>query len=333
MGHPLKKQLSSAFAFFCLFAIGCLPATNLTPLRLKSEPVVQAYTDFSFQAGGYRTFSVIPGSLLSDSTYLGKGILEQQMLFALRCALEERGYIYVAPNQSPDLWFTMDGNAPYYQTYVPPSTISFPVFVPKQTSVTYGNKSGSFDVSSGAGYVWGTYNGSSVSRTTTPAHFETGTYTSSGEYVGYFYPGLCVFGFDAKTLKPVWSGNAMGVSQKQDIRISSQLVLRQLLKQLPASAVGDTAVRRFLDACGFDYAIFTADGNNYFPAVTSLEYSLPAYDGGLREKDLIIEIGGITTLNKPKSEVDEMLKNRRDGRFMIKVQRMDEELLVRIVQQ
>jgi len=144
---------------------GCAPVpSNMSPVSLESDPYVLSYKDPAF-ARTYATFSVFPSSLVFDNAAVS-GILERQMLFALRNSIEQRGYRFVEITSSPDFLITIDGSSPYRETYVPPRTVTIPQWEPGRIKTTYDHTYGSFQYNlygDYSAYGYGTYSGSSTS--------------------------------------------------------------------------------------------------------------------------------------------------------------------------
>jgi len=314
-----------------LMIVGCATTrvTNLTPAYLQLEPSVQSYKDLSFKESEYRTFSVFASSLISDGTQLGGGILEKQMLFVLRNAFEELGYKFVELNQSPDFLVTIDGSAQYKEIYVPPQTLTVPHLEPGRTITTYDNTTGSFNYNTYGDYSscgWGTWSGSSVTTSYIPGYITTETYTSPGYYAGAFYPSLSVSVFDGKSLTNVWTGIGTGTSNCPDFRISSQFVLKSLLRQFPPCPHAAENLPLGSGQIGIWVSIYTNDGNNYFPTVIKVVPGLPAEKAGIKVYDMILSIDGITTQNKPLSEVMPLIRGDIGSKVKMSLWRVGKRL-------
>jgi hypothetical protein len=189
--------------------LGCAPSgnrggevyDNFAPLNLDRYPSVQTLKDLAFSAGGYKTFSVFSPSLASSTPRIS-GLLEQNMLFQLRNALEVRGYRFVEPTQSPDFVVTIDGGVEHHDQYVPPQTVLAPVFVPGRMITSFGNQHGY--IYGGRGGL-GSYSGTSSSVTYMPGYVAAQPQVQPGYTVGIDMPLISVSVYDGKSLKAAGS--------------------------------------------------------------------------------------------------------------------------------
>jgi len=331
------KKLGLLLIAVMLMVIGCaVIPTNLKPAYLKLEPILHSYKDPALDVSKYKTFSVFPSSIISDETALKSGILEKQMLFALRNAFELHGYKFVELNQSPDFLVTIDGSAPYRETYVPPQTVTIPQWVPGQTITSYGTVSGSFNYNTYGSYSsqgWGTLSGTSNTTTYVPGHMTTQTYSRSGYYTGAFYPSITISVFDGKSLANLWTGSGVGCSHNSDFRISSQFVLSGMIRQFPQCPHRAQNYPRGSGYIGIVVAILTNDGNNYFPTIVRLTPNSPASKAGFKVKvhDMILAINGVPTQNKPLSEILPLLYGEADTEISMTLWRVGKKSDVSLV--
>ena len=154
----------------------------------------------------------------------------------------------------------------------------------------------------------------------------TRTYTRPGYTIGHFYPAAVIQVYDGKTLENVWMGSGAGTSDNPDIRISGQLVLYHILKDYPNCSSLDSRDDMKRGMIGVQIGIFTNDGNSYFPTVLRLLEGMPAKEAELKEYDMIIEINGVSTLNKPFSEIMNIFRGAPGTEVDIKVKRLDKIL-------
>jgi len=306
-----QKSFFLLYIAVILIVTGCATTqvTNLTPVYLKSESSVQSFKDPALEESIYKTFSVFPISLIIDKTQLG-GILERQMLFLVRNIFEELGYKFVQMDQSPDFLVTIDASAPYKETYVPPQIVTVPYWVPGQTITTNVSSSGTFNFytsgrSSLSGY--GTYSGISTSTTYVPGYIAALTYTKPGYMAGAFYPSLSVSAFDGKSLRNIWTGTGVGASYNSNMRVSCQFVLRKLLKQFPTCTNTAQNYPRGNGQIGVGISIYTINGNDYSPTVMQVAEDSPASKVNVKKFDMILTINGVSTQNKPLSEIVNLL--------------------------
>ena len=310
-----------------LLLISCAIATkvtNLSPAYLYSIPSTSSYRDPDAQLDKYKTFSVFPLSLISEGANMNP-ILERQLLFYLRNLLEAKGYKFVKLDKNPDFLVTLSAEAEYHEIYIPPSSVTLPYWVPGKIITTFGSSSGSFNFSSFGNYSsygWGTWSGSNTEITYVPGYMTTKTYTRPGYTIGHFYPAAVILVYDGKTLKNVWIGSGAGTSDNPDIRISGQFVIAHILKDFPNCTHFDLRDSTKQGLIGVQFGIFTNDGNSYFPTVLKVLDGMPAEKAGLRNYDMIIEVDGVSTLNRPFSEIIDMLRGTPGSEVNIKVKRL-----------
>lgn len=268
---------------------------NMKEAALRLTPSVQAYRDTGFRSDHYTTFSLVPASALSDKARLN-GILEKQVLFLLRCALEHRGYRLADSDEEPDLLISVDGSAPYHETEIPSRSVVLPQWVPGRTSYVsaYTFGSGSWGSSSTYGTV------------TTPGHVGMTTYTRPGYTQGNFYPSYGITVFDPQLAAVVWTGSGVGTSHNPDLRIGGQLVLAALIKEFPRAAHPEVIQPEWLG--GISLVMFTPDGNTYFPTVWCENPRFAPTRCGLFVGDIIVSVNGTSTENRPLSEALRLLR-------------------------
>jgi len=322
-----------------LMLVGCATTkvTNVTPLNHCAKPLIQIYKDPAFDESKYRTFSVFSSSLINDKAQirnqLGGEILEKQMLFSLRNSFEERGYKFVELNKSPDFLVTIDGAAPYKETYVPPQTVMMPYWVPGQTITTQHRTSGSFNLNAYNDYGWGTYSGTSTSTSHVPGYMTTVPYTRPGYTVGYHYPSISVGVFDGKTLKNVWNGFGAEITKNPDFRVSSQFLKGHIiLKNFPACQYkAQNYPLRKSGMVGIFFDILTNDGNNYFPTVVQVLQKFPAEKADVKPWDMILAIDGVPTQNKPLSEIVNLIDGDAGTKISLTLWRVDKRIDLQMI--
>ena len=314
-----------------LLLISCATTTkvtNLSPAYLYLAPSTSSYRDPDAQLEKYKTFSVFPLSLISEEAKMNP-ILERQLLFYVRNLLEAKGYKFVRLDKNPDFLVTLGADAKYHESYVPPSSVTLPYWNPGKTITTYGSSSGSFNFNTFgdySSYGWGTWSGWSTETIYIPGYMTTRTYTIPGYTIGHFYPAAVIQVYDGKTLKNVWMGSGVGTSDNPDVRISGQLVIAHILKDFPNCTRFDSMDSTKRGLIGIQFGIFTNDGNSYFPTVLRLLEGMPAKKAGLREYDMIIEVNGVSTLNKPFSEIMNIFRGAPGTKVNIKIKRLDKIL-------
>lgn len=293
--------------------VGCATGRNYPPFALKSKPLANTYVDPSFDASTYKTFSVVPISVLREDSKLKEGILERQIMFSVRVPLEVKGYTYVPLESSPDFLVAIDVHSPYRERYVPPKSVTVPKWVPgtQMSTNTYGTLSSRY----------GAYSAAMTSTTNIPGYVTTETVTRPGYITGAYYPSVEVQVFDAKSLRAVWTGSGVGVSDNQDVRVSHQYVLAELLRPFPECA---TYVRS-PGAIGLLIALKTTDGNNYNLFVFRIKPRSPAARADIRPGDMITSINGTPTLNKTQAEISELMRGEASTRVSLNVSRNGKE--------
>lgn len=293
-----KKLFAVVFLVLVALFMGCT-SNSLQSLRIKGDPLTQIYREPGVELEAYRTFSLFPYSALGKESKMND-IVEIQMLFFLRNKLESKGYLYVRPEKIPDFWATIEVFTEVKSQYIPPTTTTVSKWVPGETIRTH------HDVS-----IYGsrTYFGSGTSTTYVPGHMTTETETKPGYTQNSIYSNANISIFDAKTFERVWISSGVASSDNSDARISSQFLIDELVREFPSS--GSTPARTdvvpmhaLLD---FNYDILTIDGNNYYPIVVEIGRKGAALNAGMRMHDIILDINGQSTLNRPYSEIQNML--------------------------
>lgn len=329
----LLRQIPLILLVMCS---GCATTAthNLSSLTYDIEPSTKTFLDPTKDFSAYKTFSVIsPVALIGENAQLSNEIEAKQVLFSLRNSIERMGYQYVGLDESPDLVFTIDGSSVYQESYVPPTNVVIPRWVPGQTYKTYGSHSGSANLSTygsgGSTYGYGTYSGTSTATTTTSGYLTTDVVTLPGYTVGNHYPALSVFAFESATGENVWHGSGTAMSNTPDFRISSQILLIQLISQLPVSdAFSQDIYADKQGRVGVDVAIVTLDGNNYFPAVIGFAEDSPASKSGLKTYDIVTSINGESTRNLPLSDVARLATGDPGSTVSLLIWRMGSEYRV-----
>lgn len=297
--------------FFSFLAVSCATTTshNLSALLYVDQPSVSTYSDPGVDFAQYTTFTVLPSTeVTGEPSKIANEIEAKQLLFFLRNQVESRGYRYVEAGESPDLIFTIDGDSEFRQTYIPPKNVVVPRWVPGQTSYSTGMHTGTFSGTSyGTGgnvYSYGNYSGTSSTTTTSSGYMTTDVVTQPGYNVGYWYPALAVAAYDASSGENVYLASGAATSKHADLRVSSQLLTMNLLKDLPVSnanveeVYGDNQGR-----IGAYMVVATIDGNNYYPTVIRFGDSSAAQSAGVKVHDLITSINGESTRNMTQSNV------------------------------
>ncbi len=329
-----KRSWVGAVTFALLAVCSCVnpKVTNLTPVSLYGDPVVSTHIDSSVVFSAYKTFSVFPYSETSDKKP-SNPTLERQMIFYVRNLVEAKGYKFIEIDQNPDFLVTVYTDTEYHQSYVPPSLVTLPYYSLGKTETNYERSTGSSNYSSSGKYSsddWGTWRGAETSSTDIPGTWTKKTYSRSGYAVGRYYPAAVVSIYDSKTLESVWMGNGAGSSDNPDVRVSAQMVLSHILRDLPEcqyKPVHSTS----RGVIGAHYSVMTTDGNSYYPFVVGLDRGKPAARKGIRLDDMIIEIDGMSTLNKSFAEIERVFGGKPGEKVVVKVKRVNKIITFRLV--
>ena len=276
----------------------------LAPAKLEIDPPIRNYSDPAVTVGAYRTFAILPASALREcAPAYGNELLERQMMFLLRNAMECRGYRYVQ-NADADTVLVIEGSNDYQETYIPPRTVVRPQYVPSERVKTRSRTWGT--ISSGSNY--GNYSGTTTATTTVPGYWTTTTRVRDGYTVGHYYPAEVVTMYDVKTGRSVWYASGVGTSKNPDVRVSSQLLLAGMLDKLPLCNSAEENHPVGTGVLGIAFVPYTPDGDSVYPLFVQASKGTPAERAKLRYGDLIIGIDDAATANKTYNEVVAMLR-------------------------
>ena len=142
-----RKDLIWVLGVF--FLGGCSLEKNylkIQPALLEAKASTTFYVDPDNAIYNYRTFCLVPDSLISKETQ-GNEIQEKQLMFFLRCLFEEKGYKFVRIEDRPDFVASIKVSTNYQSTYVPPQSITIPKWLPGKTVYSQSSNNGtlSFD--------------------------------------------------------------------------------------------------------------------------------------------------------------------------------------------
>jgi len=299
----------------------CSPSskvTNLSHIHLQSDPKVTSFQDPDVDFEKFRTFTVLPST--NDATRENP-ILAKQLAFYLRNVMEYHGYKFVAPSENPDIIATMDVKSEYHETYIPPQTISVPVYIPGKTITIESNSKGTASAFSDDEYAYGNYSGTSSSTINVPGSMAMGTKTIPGQTVGHYYPILSVWLYGGNKKENIWLGTGVGVTDLKDTRLSCQPIMNVLHSKIPynPSLNSDTVNIGYI---GMSYFVTTPDGNRFYPFITGVSGGTPADEAGIEYEDAIIMINGTPTENLPLSKISELLKGNVGEAVSFKIWRV-----------
>jgi len=215
---------------------------------------------------------VFPVSRLKKEPLLKDDILETQMLFLLRNTFEIRGYRYVEVTEKPDILATIDGYIQYRKGLSHPETMVSPKWLSEKRALD--------------NYV--------------PGSMSKQIYKVPGQTAGTCYPVVRIDALDPETLKPIWAGIGMGTAGNSDLRVSGQTIAIFLLGEFPE---GPISRERIMTPFGFDFFVFTNNGNDYYPTVFQVINDSPAGRAGVMQYDMIESVDGLSLKNRPLSEI------------------------------
>ena len=313
-----------AILFLVLLLDGCAQQIRPYYLFTYSQPLVQVEKDPEVNFGKFRRFSTLP-TAESDKDSMMTPIAEKQVLFIVRNNLEALGYEYVNNVEEADFYMCVYYSNEYKSTYVPPSSVTIPWYVPGQTQTTYTNLYGSSGWS-----AWGT------ATTTSSGYYVPMTYTTSGHNIGAYYPGISISAFDKGSKKVLWSGRGTVSTRESDIRLSSQWLLSHIIiggenYNFPSCSNLSERDDSKNGIFGFDARVFTLDGNNFFPIVYSVVCDSPADKQGLRIDDIINHMNGKSAINLSTSEFKEQLNKDKGEKLVLNVKRGDKLIELSLV--
>ena len=257
---------------------GCAPfASNLSPVFPKTKPKMKIFKTSSLDNSQFRTFSVVPVSRLKKGPLLTNEIMEMHMLFFLRNALEFRGYRYVDGTENPDFLATIDGLVSFKLNDHLPEALTSPTWLPMKD----------------------------ISNAFISTRMTTQTHKIQAHTGGTVYPDIRIDVLDPHTLKPLWAGIGWAAARNPDLRISSQTIAIFLIGEFPQ---GPFPCIDVMGTFGFDFYIFTNNGNDYYPTVFQVLDDSPAGRAGVIKYDMIASIDGLSVKNRPLSEIIKILR-------------------------
>jgi len=286
-----------------IFFYGCATSkTNLSLVHHIDSPRIKTFKSPSLDKIKVETFSVFPVSRLKKEPLLKDDILETQMLFLLRNTFEIRGYRYVEVTEKPDILATIDGYIQYRKGLSHPETMVSPKWLSEKRALD--------------NYV--------------PGSMSKQIYKVPGQTAGTCYPVVRIDALDPETLKPIWAGIGMGTAGNSDLRVSGQTIAIFLLGEFPE---GPISRERIMTPFGFDFFVFTNNGNDYYPTVFELIENSPADKAGIEKYDMISSIDGVSVKNRPVSEIIKMFQKESGKKKSLTVWRLDKKIDLEIFPQ
>lgn len=285
----------------------CAPtATNFTASALEQAPSMNVQIPLQTSLPKLNTFYVLPYEKLLDPSK-EVSIQVEHTAFQVRNYMELLGYKFVSDKKDADIEVIVSASNEYSQTYISPTQYSAPVYVTGQTAQVSTNTSGNFSYT-GTQSGYGNYYGNTTATVALPGYYTSATYTLPGRTVGYYYPTISIGLYDTKDSKKLAYISGTGTSKNPDLRVAIQTLLYQGFSQLPLSAVDKPTKNGKI---GIGYAVWTTDGNSYYPILLGVEDGFPAKSAGLMAGDFILSIDGVSLKNFTARQVDEMISADR----------------------
>jgi PDZ domain len=296
----MKRNL---FGLLALVLSACAPvATNFSASNLEQEPIVKVDISIQTTLPQMKTFYILPYENIVDASR-PISIAAEHLAFQTRNYMELLGYDFVSEKKDADIEVVVSSSNEYSETYIPPTQYSVPSYVPAQTARVNTNTSGNFTYN-GVGSGYGNYSGNTTGTITLPGYYTSSTYTAPGRTVGFYYPSIYIGIYNTKDSKKQASIYGVGTSKNPDIRVAIQGLLYRGFTQLPISSF-EKPVKQ--GKIGINYAIWTADGNTYYPIIIGVEDGFPAQKAGLQSGDFILSIDGNSLRNLTASRVDDLI--------------------------
>ncbi|MFH1226579.1 MAG: DUF4136 domain-containing protein [Planctomycetota bacterium] len=301
-------------SIIAVFALSCQSwPKNLQPLYYLKKPSIIVYLDPETNCANYKTFSVVPYSVINKEPKQ-ESIAEKQIMFFIRNQLESRNYQFVSYDETPDFVITVNYDCKYNQQYIPPERVTMPKYIPGQTITSYMTTTHSGDAR-----LWGNYTSTTAISTEIPGKWIEETYTRPGYTVGYYYPSATMTACEKAGSKEIWKASGNAISNYEDFRISGQLLLSGMLNKFPIC--NNTATNYTDERLKLTYIIATVDGNNYYPTIWRPDDETAAPNKDFKMGDMIYSINDEPTVNKTYSQIRKMLSGLKGTELSIKFRR------------
>lgn len=256
------------------------------------EPLIRSEALPGYDFSKARTVTVLRLAGTDYATSLSP-IAEQQALLATIYHFESIGFRYVENLADADLVAAISyADNPYKTSYVPPSSVTVPKYVPGQTFTTSSNSSTNAWAYGNQGWATGFGTTRTTSVTTTPGYWTTQTVTNPGYSAGAYYPTVVLTLLDATSGQTVFSGSYVATTQVPDLRVSLPWAMLHIVNRLPdapQSLPCSTPVRYRV---GLATLLGTLDGNNYYPVVLNLDPAIVVKAGDILVEDIVLRVNG-----------------------------------------
>ena len=314
---PSKLAQRMMAASFMIVLAGCA-GSLMKPVTPEYRPVIEVTRAPGQDLSSYRTFSMIPPSMLvNDMPQNDMDAIDYHLAFQARNQLEGRGYRWVRANEKPDFLVTILARPGSKKGLFGAGVESGPRWAPGTDIFQYRNSARSSDLAQLPETLpsWGKMDRSDYVGA---AHDPVAGDSVSG-------PGaqleveLAIF--DRMRLQSVWNSVGTGMSSVSDPRIAGQLIVRLITKNLPVSSFRADNVPAGTFKTGLGFVITTLNGNEYFPMITGLTRNGPAHKYGVQQMDMILSINHADTANKSMYEIGEMLTAGEQSALVLKLWR------------
>lgn len=274
---------------------GCSAKNNLKSIfSYKAEPRIEIFKNPEFNSLKWKTFSIIKTSEYFEKYYIKNEIVEMQLLFFLRNALEARGYTFVQLDENPDIIATIDSLNLLTETFIPPQQFSSPKWVPEKSITTHESARGDIRY---RGNKIGTYSGSGVSTTYIPGYMSSEIISTPAQFLTSYDPAIGIYFFTPKKYEKLWTGVAVTSTDNPDIRVTSQLLILKILSNIAEGP----SIKKYNDikhAFYTNFGIFTLNGSDYYPILQPHPNNSKIF-----ENDILISINNRSVKNISFSEL------------------------------
>ena len=272
---------------------------NLSDAVLDARPIVAAEELPQANFKDYQTFSFHNGERHRGS----------DLHFILMVALESRGYTYVTNASRADFTVAIDGKSIYREESVP--TRSYEVYRP------YPNHHHGYwrhqNYYNHHYYGFGYYE----------------TVIEPGYEVSYYNPEIEIMMYEKG--KQIWKGDGVGISQNQNLTVSSQFVVRQILDAIPDASNPDSSFWQVKERYGFAVEIMTNDGRDFYPTLIHIDRRSAASKAKLKKHDMITHVNGHSVQGKGLGAINERFASFSQETMTLTIKRMDKTLDVEMI--
>ncbi len=280
-------------------------SNRLAPLNHAEAPVLRVAKTGAHELRQYREFTVAPATCAPG---MAAPAHSEAPLFTLRNQLEARGYTF-APGTTAGFVALLDYTPEprgkkrgWFIRRYRPRDEALQVALPPPLAELNGEARERCTTN----YDWG---GPPPQRSLQPALADP------------YYPTLRVTMFDRSSGNAIWIGEAIGLSREADPGLSSQFLLRSLIRQVPVTTdlVGNLAISS--GYLGLGFVIASTDGSHFRPVISHVDPTGPAANAGLFEGEVITAIEGYNTLNHSTAAISALLAGQPGNTITLTVDR------------